>query len=188
MEKRCRVCGKTKPLDDFYRMAGMRDGYRSECKRCNLDARAERYRANPEKEIERVRAWQRANPDKVRAADERARQSGRKQLSNRRSHLKRKFGLTLEDYERMLEAQGGGCFICGTPPPDGGSLHVDHDHETGTVRGLLCFTHNNALGDFDDDPALLRAALRYLHDHDPEVHEARALARARLDALVGAGG
>lgn len=55
--KRCRICGLEKPLDGFYRMAGMRDGHRNECKRCNLEQKAARYRANPGPEIERVRAW-----------------------------------------------------------------------------------------------------------------------------------
>lgn len=158
----------------------MRDGHRNECKRCNLEAKAARYRANAEKERERVRKWAAENPEKVRAASQRAKESGRKKVNSRRYHLKRKFGLTIEDYERMLEAQGRGCYICGAPPPEGGSLHVDHDHATGTVRGLLCFTHNNALGDFGDDPALLRSALRYLHDHDPEAQHARELTLARL--------
>jgi hypothetical protein len=54
------------------------------------------------------------------------------------------------------------CGICGQPPSARISLHVDHDHRTGRVPGLLCFKHNNALGDFDDDPDLLRAALRYV--------------------------
>jgi hypothetical protein len=49
-----------------------------------------------------------------------------------------------------------------TPADAGYSLHVDHDHGTGRIRGLLCFRCNNALGDLEDDPALVRAAARYL--------------------------
>ena len=54
--------------------------------------------------------------------------------------------MTLEDYERMFDAQGGVCAICGKPRPEERTLHVDHDHETGEIRGLLCFSCNNALG------------------------------------------
>lgn len=78
--------------------------------------------------------------------------SGGKRLADRRSHLKRKFGMTIEQYDEMLAAQGGGCFICGRPPREDMSLHVDHDHSTGAVRGILCFRCNNALADFGEDP------------------------------------
>lgn len=61
----------------------------------------------------------------------------------------RKFGITIEQYEEMLVRQDGGCAICGRPPGRI-SLHVDHDHETNRVGGLLCFRCNNSLGDFVD--------------------------------------
>jgi hypothetical protein len=102
---------------------------------------------NPEREAERQAAY---------------RASGAKKISDRKSHLKRTFGITLDDYDRLLAAQGGGCAICGRPPREDIALHVDHDHATGKVRGILCFKHNNALGDFDDDAELLQRALAYL--------------------------
>lgn len=182
--KRCNKCGDMKPLSDFYRMKGMRDGYRNECKKCNLAAKAERYRANPEPAKERARRWAEENPEKRAEWMRRYRASGRKAANNRRSHLKRKFGITVEDYDRMLAEQGGGCAICGAPPPEGSSLHVDHDHQTGRVRGLVCFKHNNALGDFGDDPELLQKATTYLIDHDPEMQEMAALAKERVKQLV----
>ncbi len=78
-------------------------------------------------------------------------------------HYARKFGITVEDYERMLAAQAGRCAICNSTEPGGrGVFHVDHDHATGTVRGLLCTNCNAGLGQFKDDPALLRAAANYL--------------------------
>lgn len=60
----------------------------------------------------------------------------------RRTKLRYKFNLTLEEYEEILAAQGGVCYICGKPPPATRRLAVDHDHSTGYVRGLLC-THCN---------------------------------------------
>jgi hypothetical protein len=102
----------------------------------------------------------------------------------REGHLKRKYGLSLEEYEAMLTSQGGGCAICAAPPRDCFPLHVDHDHSTGRTRGLLCFTCNNALGDFNDDPDLLHAALCYVAppvERDPVIEgrlaELKALAR-----------
>lgn len=79
----------------------------------------------------------------------------------------------------MLRSQGGGCALCHRPPRPGKVLHVDHDHETGSVRGLLCFTCNNALGDFEDDPGRLRAAITYLSRYD----ELEPLMRRRVEEL-----
>jgi hypothetical protein len=182
--KRCNKCGEIKPLADFYRMPEMRDGYRNDCKACNLAAKAARYQANPERARERTQRWRIANPDKYAATQAAFRASGGKKQADRRSHLKRKFGLTVEEYDAMLARQGGGCGICGRPPRPDISLHVDHDHETGRIRGLLCFRCNNSLGDLDDDPVLLRAALRYV---EPTVDDDRPLVLARLAELTRAG-
>jgi hypothetical protein len=61
----------------------------------------------------------------------------------------------------MLEDQGGLCAICRTAP----AAHVDHDHQTGAVRALLCFNCNGGLGQFRDDPGLLHLAAFYLEHH-----------------------
>src|SRR5439155_14116970 len=160
--KRCKVCGQLKPLDDFYRLATMRDGHRNDCKACNLAAKAKRYRANPQCDRERVRRWQRENPERVRAWREAAKADGRRARNDRNSYLKRKYGITLEDYDRMLAEQVGVCAICGRQPTKGISLHVDHHHGSSAIRGLLCFRCNNAVGDFGDDPNALRRAADYI--------------------------
>lgn len=78
----------------------------------------------------------------------------------------RKYDLTPEQFDAMLERQGGVCAICRKPPTGGNTsarcLHVDHDHVTGEIRGLLCSNHNVALGLFEDSPAFLRQAANYL--------------------------
>jgi hypothetical protein len=82
----------------------------------------------------------------------------------RETLLKSKFGITCEDYEELLEAQGGVCRICGRKCSTGRRLAVDHDHNTGIVRGLLCLHCNVAIGYLEDDPERLRRAAEYLED------------------------
>jgi len=76
------------------------------------------------------------------------------------------YGITEEQYQAMFESQGNACAICGStdwPASNyAGSPHVDHDHATGEVRGLLCGHCNNGLGHFRDDPERLRKAAAYL--------------------------
>jgi len=84
----------------------------------------------------------------------------------RSNNLKRNYGLTLDAYEAMLETQNGLCKICRCVPVlkkwQGRYLHVDHDHTTGRIRGLLCATCNLGVGYFRDRSELLRAAAAYL--------------------------
>ena len=181
--KRCTKCGIEQPLDNFYRAAGTRDGLRGDCKACFQARAAARYRADPTAMKERARRWQAANPERVVENQRRYRESGRKKASDRRSYLKRKYGVTPEWYDEVLAAQGGGCAICGKPPRDDISLHVDHDHATGALRSLLCFSCNNLLGDAQDDADLLQRAVDYLVAHDPVVQEEAALAKQRARSL-----
>lgn len=166
-------------------LSSRRELLRGDCIPCNLAAKAERHRLNPEPARRRTKEWQEANPERVAANREAFLASGGKKIADRRSHLKRRYGMTLEEYDAMLEAQGGGCFICGRPPREDISLHVDHDHSTGKVRGILCFCCNNALADFREDPTLFAKAAAYLSWHANQ--EEIQLARRRAFSLVGAG-
>lgn len=80
-------------------------------------------------------------------------------------HIARRYGLTAEEYRRRVAAQQGRCAVCGCEPGDGKRLHVDHDHESGVIRDLLCGPCNHALGHAKDDPARLRALADYLEKH-----------------------
>lgn len=77
-------------------------------------------------------------------------------------HLKRRYGITEEEYSRMFKGQGGVCKICGRPELKRKHLSVDHCHTTGVVRGLLCNACNVAIGHMQDDPELLIKAAEYL--------------------------
>lgn len=78
----------------------------------------------------------------------------------------RRHGLTRADYDRMLAEQHGCCAICGKAEPGGnGRWHIDHDHVSGQVRGLLCNNCNRGIGYFGDDPEVIKAAARYVTKH-----------------------
>jgi hypothetical protein len=165
--KLCRYCGETKPINEFYGDKGAADGHRPECKTCTAERRREWYAKNRRREIERVIAWQRDNPERYAERQRQYKASGKKSIADRKSHLKRTYGLTPEQYDEMLAFQGGVCAIC-REKPGALSLHVDHDHTTGAVRGLLCVRCNNALGLFKESHDLFAAAADYLERHDPE--------------------
>ncbi|MBP0933469.1 endonuclease VII domain-containing protein [Streptomyces goshikiensis] len=82
-------------------------------------------------------------------------------IESRVGHLKRAYGMTEAERDEMIAAQGGLCCICLKAP----AVHVDHCHETGMVRGVLCFNCNSAIGKLGDDPDTLRRAISYLEGH-----------------------
>lgn len=146
-KRTCIRCRLEKPVSEFSPAAKGSKYTRSECKKCSTELHAEYLR--------------RLSPEKRRSI--RARYSDKIKLSRRAYNLKTNFGLTPEKFVEMLAAQGGACAICKTGDPGSkGTFHVDHSHETGIVRGLLCSRCNLSLGLFKDDPLLLSRAIEYL--------------------------
>ena len=96
-------------------------------------------------------------------------QAWQKRASNQRNaKLKHAYGITLSQYDQILEKQGDACAICGVTTPSSNqfgqiSFSVDHCHESGEVRGLLCDTCNRGLGYFKDNPLSLQKAIDYLN-------------------------
>ncbi len=103
------------------------------------------YAKNRERILERKRAYRARRKDLTRGEKWRL-----------------KYGMSYPDYCALEARQGGMCAICGRPAPTGGVLCVDHDHETGIVRGLLCKLCNSLLGYAKDDPMMLDRAIGYL--------------------------
>lgn len=141
--KVCAACGKEKPLAEFYRRSDRPDAI-ARCKPCEL-ARVANYRATRE-------------PPDVRE---------RRLAARRTNNRCAKYGLSRENLA-LLETRLR-CDVCGRTSeevgakgPSGRRLHIDHDHVTGTVRGVLCKPCNSALGLAEDDPARLRALADYL--------------------------
>jgi Recombination endonuclease VII len=97
--------------------------------------------------------WKKEHPDQLKK-------------NERRHHLKQRYGLAHEDYEKLLRAQDGKCGICGRDKPTAGKgrtkhWYIDHDHKTKQVRGLLCYKCNTGLGQFNDDIWLLVNAIQW---------------------------
>lgn len=144
-KKRTKICSRCKremTLSSFYKSKTQSGGYQAYCKGCNLDQMNKRY---PGLDVDKRR------------------------LNSRRVMLKSKYGLSLEDYDRMLKEQNGVCAIClrketsrsnSRGPID--SLKVDHCHITGKIRGLLCSECNFGISKFDDRMGLLISATSYL--------------------------
>lgn len=108
-----------------------------------------------------MRQWRAANRDKIRAYNRKHYRYDA--VKARIKSLRLRFGLTLAQYEDMRAAQNCRCAICRAHKPGGkGDWHVDHDHRTKRVRGLLCQNCNIGLGNFKDSPARLNAAINYL--------------------------
>jgi hypothetical protein len=155
---RCSRCKQMKSLDDFRRRpgratTGKRWGRWSHCRECE--------RASAKTPQARVR-----NQRRNAAFRKRLRQTNYAELRRREreGNLRRHYGFGEAVYDKMFEVQGGVCAICRKPPHKGRGkrLHVDHDHISGKVRGLLCSTCNSGLGHFEESQELLRTAITYL--------------------------
>ena len=186
-KKRCPDCLCEKPLDEFPRNATRPDGHGLYCKSCF----AVRYRRHREtkaaREGKRIRERQvvaagskhcpRCKQDLPFSAFGRNRSSGdgltsycrvchnevgranrERRGGSREYHLRRRYGIGQADVDAMLAEQGGLCAACKTDEPN----HVDHDHKTGRVRGMLCFLCNQALGNTRDDVKRLQGLIDYL--------------------------
>lgn len=166
--KRCSLCRQEKPLDDFYRSARaalkprknrVRPPAPAGCKHC-LDC----AQVKPLDEF----CNNRRNGDgkaayckdchNARSRETRDRLYG----GGRHYHLMRRYGVGDADVAAMIEAQGGLCAICEGPLE---RPHVDHDHKTGKVRGILCFNCNAGLGKFQDKVEVMALAVEYLRRH-----------------------
>jgi hypothetical protein len=137
--KTCTKCRVEQPLSNFHRQAANKDGLTYYCKTCTGEYHKLRYNDPRYKDYQR------------------------------NSSLKASYGITLEEYNMMLDEQGGVCAICQMPErrkhprtDDPMLLAVDHDHVTGQIRGLLCSTCNIMLGHAQDSIATLASAIQYL--------------------------
>ena len=122
---------------------------------------AQFYKDNPDKKKSKDKKYRDKNKLRLNAMNRKWRKNNPEVV--RKHNLKKYFGLTVQDYDNMYIEQGGCCAICGTHQSELKlRLSVDHDHETGQLRGLLCGSCNTALGLLKDSIGILDNAISYL--------------------------
>lgn len=134
--KKCNTCHEIKPLSEFYSSKTCKYGVRAHCIICNKKEVKEHYRNNI--------------------------------AQHRNQRYMVRYGITIEIYDEMLKSQDNKCAICKTTSPSrakSGHFMVDHDHNTGVTRGLLCHTCNQILGFCKEDTEILDSAKVYLTKH-----------------------
>jgi hypothetical protein len=149
----CTKCNTEKDESEFYEK-GKSHGD-SWCKACRR-ADSKRWREqNPKKFRQQLKSWRERNPN-----------SGKEWRELHPNYsIEHAYDLTKNEWDALFEKQGRCCAICKATSPSGiknGRWHTDHDHETGEVRGILCGNCNLGLGNFKDNPSLLRSAVAYL--------------------------
>lgn len=160
MDKRCSCCKTEKPATMFYKDRSKPDGLYVTCKPCASEqrkaSRLRRIAADPEGQAEMrrgyVRAYKQRHPDRVKNSD-------------RNRMYRKKYGMTVAQYEQMVESQGGVCAVC-QKPETRRALAVDHNHETGATRSLLCSNCNTAIGLLQDSAELADSVASYLRFHN----------------------
>jgi hypothetical protein len=180
MEKTCPWCGLSKPYSAFGRNRSLKDGLSFYCLQCNRERNNRWYRDKRRARGKEVRdlSWL---PDGFRwcptcrqavPVEDYTRNSalpggfgGRCKACHSKhgkdAYLLRTHGITRAELDALRAAQNNRCAICGEAGPG----HLDHDHETGETRRLLCQRCNQGLGLFRDNPAFLRAAADYVEFH-----------------------
>jgi Recombination endonuclease VII len=133
--KRCSICGELKERSEFHKSSDRKDGLSGYCKPCK---------------IEKNQKWREENPGKWQD-----------NLNSRIWYVRsKKYGVTREKFMEMLKSQNNLCSICKKEIDE--SASVDHCHNTGQVRGLLCRNCNAGIGLFEDNVESLRNAIQYL--------------------------
>jgi hypothetical protein len=167
--KLCNICGEEKPISEYFVNRSSQGGRSRYCKLC-LSIRQKKNRSKEEYKLRR-KAYESSPEGRVKAIARKKAMFARRPELIRNGNLKRRFGLSHLEYDEMFRAQDGLCAICKLPETfigKGGDvirLAVDHDHETGKVRALLCRSCNIKLGVIENDMNFVALAIEYRNYH-----------------------
>lgn len=171
--KTCTRCLLSKHQEEFVKSSRSKDGWHSQCKSCHAE-RAKIYRAeNPhilkdqyKKRWQYVKEWNKNNPEKSK-------------LYARRYYLKYTYGITLTEYDKMRKEQNYSCYTCNEhesivprkSEDSSNALCVDHCHESGKIRKLLCMNCNVIIGLCKENKTTLFNLIDYIGEHS--VHDTK---------------
>lgn len=149
--KTCTSCAETKPVSQFYKHKSFKDGYKTQCKTCETVYAKQRYLTAKEEGLQCIK---------------------NKRESSRIYSLKRKFGITVEQYNDLLEQQNHCCAVCGRHQDEfKKKFAVDHAHTeskdipAGMIRGLLCYICNTRIVGDRTNPEIFQKTADYLRRH-----------------------
>lgn len=145
------------PFENFYKNKTIKDGHSIHCKVCTAFFNKKTFRARRDEHNRKCAEYRKKialeNPEILRQRSIAA-------------HLKSKFGLTIDQWNKMFEAQGGLCKICHVKQEElKRRFNVDHCHKTGKIRALLCINCNTLLGSAMESEEILKNAIVYLNEH-----------------------
>lgn len=166
--KFCFGCKTEKRLTEFGWHDRNKNQHRNLCKAC-VSEHSHDYNQSPRGK-EKRKSWMERNEELIEKYKKIARLKDlihpeKKKEKNHEYRIRYDYRMSKEEYDRLLKDQNGECAICGSNKPykqDGKKFAIDHNHETGKIRGLLCFNCNAGLGHFKDSASLLQKAIDYL--------------------------
>ena len=146
MGKICTLCRKEKTLLEFSPRKNGRLGLDSRCKECKAELARDYSLKNKEKISQNNAEWRKNNPGRY--------------TKRSRGYVMKRYGITTEEYDELFLIQEGRCKICSRVSEK--ALHVDHDHKTGRVRGLLCHRCNTSIGLMEESADNLKRMIEYI--------------------------
>lgn len=171
--KPCIGCGETLDVTNF--KLDNRGYYASRCRPCTNIKQRESYHEDPETRRRYHKKWREDNPEKYRECAERWRKA------NEGKRRAERYGMTVEQMHQLFEDANHSCQICGVKKD---RMHIDHCHETGAVRGLLCSGCNTSIGRLGDRSDLVMRAVEYLRGAEGDRADTEAEARGASQVQV----
>ena len=163
--KKCTQCNIEKAISEFHKHKNRKDGFCECCKECSLKKHKLYYIKNKDELVIKVKKYyqnhkkEKKEYDKIYQIKNEAKRSEQKKWY----HLKKTYKITERQYNDMFNKQSGYCAICGTHQSKlNHTLHIDHNHKTKKIRGLLCYKCNHALGLINESPKLCDKLKQYI--------------------------